>query len=1179
MAVTMFYLLHKLSKSSLKRLLMFGTLLLTLINPIFFQGLISYSPILPVTAVSHVPPEDAPTLNETINWSDFFNTSPSLTPSLNLSYPPVTDFLPLFESGLIDPYQLIFTVSPADDPRYWRLETYDYFNGQSWNKTQIDKIQKSSLDSSTGSTEYTITLNITHTSVDSRYLPTLWPNEKLLSYTSSPDAFSTTFYEDAYGLLIMDTLFSSSGTSTFQYTTTYDYVNLDEIQNNALPPEYTPSDVRSLYLQVPSNLDSSVYSFANQFSSLSGDTFYRALYIMAYFRTHFQFDYGMFINGSSGPPEGTDVVSWFLSRGGGTAAHFATAYAIVLRLNGIAARPVFGFTPGFRDGNIRKVYAINFHVWVDVWIPTTTGGMWVQFDPTPLPDELLPEKDDNVMNIVYKLNIIDPGPFFVYRFNTFSVTAQLLQNEIPAPGFEVTLYDLTENKVINSSITDDSGYVTFNITFNNSYVVGQHTLILSTDFTANGTIVFLAGDVNVTLVVSSATPLWQTNLVVSGKLYDPLNGKGVRAQNITFVFDGYRVANAFTDNYGNYRFILFLDPNTITLGPHTIDIIFSGNLTLSSTQNSTTITVETVPVLSISLSSNRVERGKFVNISGSLSLVNGTTMNSENIEIHWVNSSGDFIINNTITDSEGTYVIVFHISSNHTPSIVSVYATYSSPYPFIRNATSLSRNLIVYMNITIVFSEKPSFLNHSQPFTINGTVYDDKGNPLPDIPLILLFNDTAIPVNNGSVATVRSLTNGSFYLEINTPVTLVGVYRLSLTTNEPIYEPSSNQAFIEVWSYTHTSIIDVNPTFLLTGENATVTVAVLDDNNNPVSGNLTLYVNGAEVGLIPNPSGVVQITVPIPEEYNNPTINISFMFTGKRFYWQSRISDISTINVFHNVTIILQVKPAENVSAGDVVQIYGSVYDDYNRSITGRQVRVFMNTTNPLVRIFVGDVNVINGTFSINYTIPATAENQTVVFYAILLSNINTKIMRSKGIYLHILASETPSQGGQIPEGGAPFMQVNPTTLYYGLTVVILLLLFALLYKYRDLVFKEGLLSLFSKKKAVIPPEIKAMLKDLSAVVETERYKEGILLAQQILSIILSQYKGEKRAKHETLREYLYRISSKYGIPVGDIEDFLIPYEKAKYSTKAITKEDYIQTIQSFARLYSLLTGEEFVFA
>ena len=116
-------------------------------------------------------------------------------------------------------------------------------------------------------------------------------------------------------------------------------------------------------------------------------------------------------------------------------------------------------------------------------------------------------------------------------------------------------------------------------------------------------------------------------------------------------------------------------------------------------------------------------------------------------------------------------------------------------------------------------------------------------------------------------------------------------------------------------------------------------------------------------------------------------------------------------------------------------------------------------------------------------------------------------------------------------------------------------------------------------RRSAVPPEIHGMLKELASIVETERYKDGIFIAYRILLTILTQFKGETKASYETFREYLYRVAAKYGISVGDVEDFLVPYEKAKFSTRAITKDDYIQTIQSFARLYSLLTGEEFVFA
>ena len=1154
-----------------KQLLVVILLLSILFNPMILQPLIMNSEDFIAKAVSHVPPEDAPTFNETFNWDDYFNTSTGQQPTFNLSYPPTTDFLPLFGSGLVNPNELVFTVTPTSPPRYWRLETYDYFDGHSWNKTMLDKVEKQSLDSPTGETEYTIVLNLTHTSTDSRYIPTLWPKPLILSY-NSPDAFLVTFYEDDYDCLIMDTIFTESGTSEFQFVTASYSVDLDSIKDSALPPEYTPQYIKDKYLQVPSNLDPSVQAFSSQFSGLSGDTFYRAMIIMAYFRTHFYFDYDIFLNGG-GPSPDEDVVAWFLNRGGGTSAHFATAFAITLRLNGIAARPVFGFTPGFVEGDVRKVYVLNFHVWVDVWVPTPDGGMWVQFDPTPLPKELLPEEDENVVSITYELNIVDYPPFFVNRNETFSFSAQVLQNKMPAENISVRVYDLTENMLLSEETTNSSGLVTFNITFDNNFVVGQHNLLITSDFASNYTVVFLSGNTSISIDVSSDKPLWGSNLIISGKLFDPLNGKGVSGQNVSIFFDGNKVADVFTDDNGQYKFPIYMDPYTISLGNHTVNVVFMGNLTLYGSDNNLTVTVETKPILLLNVDKTRVERGKSLMIYGSLVLINDTVMESENVEIHWINTT-DNIISIQSTDHNGAFNFTYNISPDHEPYQVRLYAFFDSSYPYILDSTSTTINVIIYMNVTITVSVTPHTLNHTQQFTINGTVYDDKGNPLPDVELIMLFNNTALPIMGGTSARITSNSDGTYSITLNATTDLTGLYIITASVTSNLYEPFSDSDYIEVWSFTKTIIIERTPSFTMPGEQVNVTAVVIDDNNQPVPGNLTVYVNGVPSLSAITTTGAILLVINVPDNYTQPTMNISLSFNGKTYYWSSSSSNV-TVFIFKNATITLNVSPYYNVSVGDTLYINGTVLDEYNRPINDRMIQVFINTTNSSSPIVIANLTIKDGTFNLTYIVPQGFENQTIAIYAVLVGR--NVLISSESKNIHILAEEKEQPQ---PSGGVIPMQLDTSLLYYLLPIIALAAVAIILYKYPHLIpLPKNILGALLGRRSTVPPEIRGMLKELASIVETERYRDGIFIAHRILLTILTQFKGETKASYETFREYLYRVAAKYGISVGDVEDFLVPYEKAKFSTRAITKDDYIQTIQSFARLYSLLTGEEFVFA
>ena len=64
----------------------------------------------------------------------------------------------------------------------------------------------------------------------------------------------------------------------------------------------------------------------------------------------------------------------------GYCQHFAGATALLLRMGGVPARVVAGFSPGSKDGNDHIVRDLDAHSWVEVYFPQYG---WVTFDPTP----------------------------------------------------------------------------------------------------------------------------------------------------------------------------------------------------------------------------------------------------------------------------------------------------------------------------------------------------------------------------------------------------------------------------------------------------------------------------------------------------------------------------------------------------------------------------------------------------------------------------------------------------------------------------------------------------------------------------------------------------------------------------------------------------------------------------
>jgi transglutaminase-like putative cysteine protease len=78
----------------------------------------------------------------------------------------------------------------------------------------------------------------------------------------------------------------------------------------------------------------------------------------------------------------------------GYCQHFAGATALLLRMGGVPARVVAGFSPGSRDGTTHVIRDLDAHSWVEVYFPRLG---WVTFDPTPGDSPARSQQTDTVL--------------------------------------------------------------------------------------------------------------------------------------------------------------------------------------------------------------------------------------------------------------------------------------------------------------------------------------------------------------------------------------------------------------------------------------------------------------------------------------------------------------------------------------------------------------------------------------------------------------------------------------------------------------------------------------------------------------------------------------------------------------------------------------------------------------
>ena len=147
--------------------------------------------------------------------------------------------------------------------------------------------------------------------------------------------------------------------------------------------------------EVPGDLPPALVELSKQVTRGADTDYEKAAAIQAYLRDRKNFTYDT----EQRPGNGYQALVNFLTVDKrGYCEQFASAMAMMARVNRIPSRVAVGFLPGTKDGSGYDVYVRDMHAWPELYF---AGYGWVRFEPTPSiqtgspPPWTVPESDDD----------------------------------------------------------------------------------------------------------------------------------------------------------------------------------------------------------------------------------------------------------------------------------------------------------------------------------------------------------------------------------------------------------------------------------------------------------------------------------------------------------------------------------------------------------------------------------------------------------------------------------------------------------------------------------------------------------------------------------------------------------------------------------------------------------------
>ncbi|AWX32561.1 Ig-like domain repeat protein [Methanosphaera sp. BMS] len=545
----------------------------------------------------------------------------------------------------------------------------------------------------------------------------------------------------------------------------------------------------------------------------------------------------------------------------------------------------------------------------------------------------------------------------------------------------VTLTDTTGNKLTNQNITLNIADKTFNIKTNSNGVATQtytptkvEKQTITAIYNGNSQYVNSTATTNITvkkintkinLKVSNTTPVNNTPINITVTLTDT-DGNKLANQNITLNVSD-KTFNIKTNNNG----IATQSYTPTTLGKQTITATYNGNSQYVNSTATTGITVKKINTkLSVKVSNSTPVNNTSTTITATLTDTDNKTIANQNITL---NVAGKTF--NLKTNSNGI------ATQTYTPTTLgkqTITAIYKGDSQYV-NSTATTNITVKKINTKIDLKVSNNTPINNTPITVTVTLTDADGNKLANQQVTLNINGK----------TVTAKTNNNGQVTQNYTPTKVETQNITATyTGDSRYNNSTKTIRITVKNKIKTQTT-VNPATGVIGEKLTIKATITDTNGNNVKeGNLIFKVNGVTIkdnGKLTgsnNPlkikvvNGVATATI-IPDINMTNAKNITAYYVGTTRY-NASTSGSASINISKRNATIEVTTNKKIIKQGQVLIITAKIYDTTNGKKTSNITKyqdeyVYFKVNGITLKDANGEmlkVKIINGTATVNYTIP-----------------------------------------------------------------------------------------------------------------------------------------------------------------------------------------------------------------
>jgi hypothetical protein len=684
---------------------------------------------------------------------------------------------------------------------------------------------------------------------------------------------------------------------------------------------------------------------------------------------------------------------------------------------------------------------------------------------------------------------------------------------------------------------------------------------------------------NITLSTDASTFQYvirdQTDIHVWGTLWDTQGVASTANQNIWIVvYETQEVVDSSitTDANGNFDATVQI-PDTQNIGQYNLCAVFPGiwsfgmNVpsSLSVSERNSTHEFLAVAVTVLTKTSDPTDIGRIVTpnpmiagdyayVAGYLLFDNGTAMGSEEVKAWWIKQDGtEIAMGSDTTSGSGQYNISYLIGPTE-PTNVDVKVNFSAGSlmtSYILNASANQDPEVKWaVNSSITLVTPTEVTRGVTQVTIEGWIREKHNWLTPYETLYLTIDGQNIKDENGVDVTTVTDEYGyfseTFTISENTPINPAYVVNITMTNSSFIYNQGTT-GLLEVNCTTEIINFQVDRTGLL-GENITITGSLVDELGQPLAGNVTLLVDGANVHSEIVSAGAFNWEFPLDDPgyvgYHeliawHPGSTTTYPSSDNLWHNLPRGADLAITNIAGHSNLVNL-----TLFVGSRITVSGTLKDNESSyAIFNRQVDLYYNNT--LVGSGTTDVD---GDFHIQMTLPSMVGNTT--FFARFLSN---DMYESEQISVEVLLATG---------FGEAVMQFLPWIIgvVAGLVVAVV---GVRLYSRRT-------------KNDMIKIDYKGLNVDyfkskLEALQQGKRYKEAIIYSYINFLHALKGYFNLEKRKGQTATEFAIDVVKKIKLPAALIYPFTNTYEAARFGPREITAESYMEASKLFSKIYEII--------